>query len=134
MHDQGTLALPSPSTLKAPHPDGCTPDGGRMGREGCVPALGVHHASDALRNAGVRPEERGSIRVDTLAVRKTVATVFEVACETRADQPQAERGEVQGVAATEVLPSLRGMAATRHLRAAVPVPVVDVRDIRQLAR
>ena len=39
--------------------------------------LAVHHSADALRNAGVLPDERGSIRVDTPGGPQTVTTVTE---------------------------------------------------------
>ena len=96
--------------------------------------LHVHHTADALRNAGVTPEERGWFQVDTLGGPQDMTTVFEPGLWKLvmiSRKPAAAR--FKHWLATDVLPSIR-----RHGYYPPPSTLalpagVDLRDPVQLA-
>lgn len=96
-------------------------------------ALQIHHSADALRNAGVTAEERGSIQLDTLGGPQILTTVGESGLwklVMTSRKPNALR--FRAWLAEEVIPCIR-----KH--GCYPAPVetsallVDLRDQRVLA-
>lgn len=95
--------------------------------------LHIHHAADAIRNAGVTAEERGSIRVDTLGGPQDVTTVTEPGLWKLvliSRKPAAAR--FKHWLATEVLPSIRKHGCFPPPAGPALPAAVDLRNVRQL--